>query len=386
MTHKLFDNGDLSAFECTVTSVTELSDRIEIITDSSAFFPEGGGQTCDKGTLGGMPLSHVRLDADDVVHIINVSDYTVSLKHGDTVTGIVDMTKRQSDMQQHSGEHVVSGLAHSIFGCDNVGFRLGNDTVTLDLNIQLNTEQLDELERKANTIVRECRQIKIEYPDKESLATIDYRSKKEVSGATRLVFIDGVDICACCAPHVSNTGKIGLIRFVAHENYKGGTRLHILCGSRAIDDIMLKLKQNSEVSSLLSVKENATAAAVQRILDEKSALAFSLRESEKRLIHEKVKSVAPSEYLIVFEDTNDVSILREMAVELKNKSNSFSAVFGLCNGRAVKYVICCPHGDAREIGKQINTAFNGRGGGKPDMVQGTLDAKPETLRLFLEQI
>ncbi len=387
MTKKLYDiDNKLDRFTAEVISVTENKGKIEIITDESAFFPEGGGQTCDKGTLCGMTVSHVSLRNGEIVHVIAPDDYTTPLSVGMTVEGEIDMKKRFSDMQQHSGEHIVSGIMHRIFGCDNVGFHLGTEVVTLDFNVQPTAEQMQKVELLANKAVWDNIPIEVFYPTREEAAALPYRSKKEVEGALRLVKIEGIDLCACCAPHVARTGEIGYIRFVNCENYKGGIRLSILCGERALIDCRAKLSQNSQIGSLLSAKEHETFKAAERLLNEKDNLARQMVELRRQLISYKAESIAHTEKVVYFEQSTDSSHIRELAIALKEKAQKFSAVFG-CDGEcAVKYAVCAVDSDAREIGKLINENFAGRGGGKTDMVQGTLNADVSAVTKFFETL
>ena len=232
MTEKLFyQDSHRSTFTAIVQEVRPSGNGYEIILDRTAFFPEGGGQSSDTGSLGGVSVSDVQEIDGKIIH------YTDGpLVEGTEVEGCIDWTERFSKMQQHTGEHIVSGLIHKIYGYHNVGFHLGTDSVTLDFNGVVPKEKLHEIEQLANEAVAKNLPVQVLYPMDEELSKISYRSKIEIEGQVRIVVIDGYDVCACCAPHVKQTGEIGLIKLVGMQNYKGGVRISMLCGFRALED------------------------------------------------------------------------------------------------------------------------------------------------------
>ena len=258
MTEKLYDNDSyLSEFDCKVISLYSDEDYIYIETDRTAFFPEGGGQTCDKGTLGEIDVENVQIVDGRIWHYVkNSEENAEKIKVGSVLKGKIDTKKRFSDMQQHSGEHIFSGIVNSLYGYNNVGFHLGTEVVTLDFDGELNEDDICKVENLVNEAIWRCLEIKVTFPSPEELTKIKYRSKIEIEGQVRIVEIPGVDICACCAPHVKNTGEIGIVRVVNFERYKGGTRVSILCGERALYDLRHKLKQNRLISNLTSAKQD----------------------------------------------------------------------------------------------------------------------------------
>ena len=239
MTEKLFyQDSHRSTFTAIVQEVRPSGNGYEIILDRTAFFPEGGGQSSDTGSLGGVSVSDVQEIDGKIIH------YTDGpLVEGTEVEGCIDWTERFSKMQQHTGEHIVSGLIHKIYGYHNVGFHLGTDSVTLDFNGVVPKEKLHEIEQLANEAVAKNLPVQVLYPTDEELSKISYRSKIEIEGQVRIVVIDGYDVCACCAPHVKQTGEIGLIKLVGMQNYKGGVRISMLCGFRALEDYYQKEKK-----------------------------------------------------------------------------------------------------------------------------------------------
>ena len=272
------------------------------------------------------------------------------LVEGTEVEGCIDWTERFSKMQQHTGEHIVSGLIHKIYGYHNVGFHLGTDSVTLDFNGVVPKEKLHEIEQLANEAVAKNLPVQVLYPTDEELSKISYRSKIEIEGQVRIVVIDGYDVCACCAPHVKQTGEIGLIKLVGMQNYKGGVRISMLCGFRALEDYYQKEKNNREIAVMLSAKEYETAVEVERLQEE--------------LAMKKAK-------------------IAELVNLLLKKGAKMAAVFSGNEREGYRYVLGSRSLDVRENGKLLNEAFHGRGGGKPEMVQGTVQGKREEIEAFL---
>ena len=191
------------------------------------------------------------------------------------VHGEIDWDRRFSNMQNHSGEHLVSGLIHQTFGYDNVGFHMGRDEITIDFNGPIGPDQLLEIERRANRMIWENLPIAVMYPSGQELASMDYRSKKEIEGQVRLVEIPGADCCACCGTHTAFTGAVGQIKILAAENYKGGVRLSIVCGGRALEAAQAMRARQAEIGALLSAKASETANAVHRVYDEYTCLLYT---------------------------------------------------------------------------------------------------------------
>ena len=267
MTEKLYDKDPyLTEFSATVTGCFINADAtFDITLDKTAFFPNEGGQSCDKGTLNGLDVINVELKDDDIVHVVKIF-----IPEGTVVECVIDSEHRFSNMQMHTGEHIFSGLVHSRFGYDNVGFHLSDNSATMDYNGKLSESDVRELEALANEVIWSDKAVKTFFPAESELETLDYRSKSGIKGAVRLVEIEGVDLCACCAPHVAHTGEIGLIKIVSHESYKGGTRLNYLCGKRALADYSRLFSLESELSKLLNASKGDIYEAVDKL---KTALA-----------------------------------------------------------------------------------------------------------------
>lgn len=379
MTEKLFyQDSHRSTFTAIVQEVRPSGNGYEIILDRTAFFPEGGGQSSDTGSLGGVSVSDVQEIDGKIIH------YTDGpLVEGTEVEGCIDWTERFSKMQQHTGEHIVSGLIHKIYGYHNVGFHLGTDSVTLDFNGVVPKEKLHEIEQLANEAVAKNLPVQVLYPTDEELSKISYRSKIEIEGQVRIVVIDGYDVCACCAPHVKQTGEIGLIKLVGMQNYKGGVRISMLCGFRALEDYYQKEKNNREIAVMLSAKEYETAVEVERLQEELAMKKAKIAELERKFLEQKVETLDISgEIVCLFEETDPV-MTRELVNLLLKKGAKMAAVFSGNEREGYRYVLGSRSMDVRENGKLLNEAFHGRGGGKPEMVQGTVQGKREEIEAFL---
>ena len=385
MTEKLYDlDSYVTEFTCKVISLYKDENYTYVETDRTAFFPEGGGQTSDRGFLGGAYVENVRLEGERITHIVkNNVENVEKLQVGTEIFGKVDMKKRFSDMQQHTGEHIFSGIVHSLFGFENVGFHLGSDFVTIDTSGELSDNDICKVEALVNEAIWKDLEIKVYYPSKKELETLAYRSKKEIDGSLRIVEIPGVDVCACCAPHVKRTGEIGSFRVVKSERHRGGTRLFVLCGERNIADAREKLMQNYLVSNLLVTKETETFSMVQKLKDERAALSAEVSALKKELSALKAKSVEGGKRIVVLSETDDMNEARTLADSLSEKAEEFAAVlFGENGGR---YVIISKTGfDLSALCKEFNKVLSGRGGGRNGIVQGSVSL-PEKAEKFLKE-
>lgn len=380
MTEKLFyQDGYRKEFEAKVLSCVRAGDKYKAVLDATAFFPEGGGQYGDIGWLGGAEVVDTR-EKDGVVY------HTVAspLEEGAVVKGRLNWEVRFDRMQQHTGEHIISGLVHSRFGYDNVGFHLGEDYCTMDFNGVITKEELKEIEQEANRAVFANLKVGITYPSKEELSAMEYRSKIEIEGQVRIITIPGYDVCACCAPHLSTTGEIGLIKLVHMANYKGGERITMLCGFRALADYDRKDENTKAISSLLSAKEYEVADAVAHLKDEAGSLKGKVVSLEQKLLTYRAKEIPVDEDVVaVFDPGLAGSAPRELMNLLLDKGAKVCAVFAGNEEEGYRYVFGSKETDVRPLCKRMNEAFGGRGGGKPEMVQGSLRGSEEAIRAEL---
>lgn len=348
----------------------------EVILDRTAFFPEGGGQYADRGVLGGVHVLDVHERGGHVQHITDGP-----LTPGETVEGTLDWEERFMKMQQHTGEHIVSGLVHARYGYNNVGFHLGSEDCTMDFDGEIPPAELEEIELEANRAVWQNLEIQTMYPSKTELAEMDYRSKLEIEGQVRVVVVPGYDSCACCAPHVEFTGEIGLIKLTNMQRYKGGVRVTMLCGVRALADYATKQKQTKKISASLCAKENETAEAVEHLKEEVTELKSRNAEKERELIAMQASMIPEEEQTVcIFSDNLAGDGMRMMMNAVMEQERFLCAVFYGNDSEGYRYVIGSKKVDLRPVTKEMNAVFEGRGGGKPAMVQGTLKGTEENLR------
>ena len=438
MTEKLFyKDSHMQTFQAIVQECRKDGENYRIRLDRTAFFPEGGGQYADHGLLftvpvisnasrhfksplamGEMPFEIKRASSVPISGVIDagensndhgtLNEYEVydvqeeqgdvwhytshPFEAGDVVEGKIDWQERFGKMQQHTGEHIISGLVHARFGYNNVGFHLGNDSCTMDFDGEISKEELAEIEWKANEAVVKNLEVQVTYPSKEELENIAYRSKIEIEGQIRIVTIPGYDVCACCAPHVKTTGEIGQIKLTNAQRYKGGVRITMLCGFRALCDYRQKLSATRQISASLCAKENKTAEAVEHLKEENNALKQELDRQKKILLEYKVKEVDPAQKTVcLFEEGLDGEGPRFLMNQILEKQHDICAVFNRQpetseEGKlSYRYVIGSKTLDMRLLVKELNSQFQGRGGGKPEMVQGSLFGDEESLRGWIQE-
>ena len=357
-----------------------------IALDGTVFYPEGGGQPADRGAL--TLADGTVLDVTDVHEQGGVIWHSVASLPGAAVPGAevrqaLDWDWRFDKMQQHTGEHILSGILHSMFGAENVGFHIGADAVRMDTSVPISAEGLRAAELAANRIVWQNVPVIITYPTREELAALAYRSKKEIEGQVRIVTIPGADVCACCGTHTAFTGAVGQIKILSAENYKGGVRLSIVCGQRALEAAQAMRQRQTDIGALLSAKASETARAVHRVYDEYTALKFAHFGLCSQLFDALAAQVTPSEDAVRIVPGLDPDGLHRLAVRLTE------ATPGLCaaltpNEKGTGYCLARAEGDVRPLTKALNAALNGRGGGKPGICQGSCAASPEQVEEFLK--
>lgn len=391
MTEKLYyQDSYLSEFEAEVLSCVPKGNKYEVVLSRTALFPEGGGQTADTGVLvsGQQRIQVLDVQEKDGV-VLHETDGLLEV--GAVVQGELNFQERFLKMQEHTGEHIISGIVHRRFGYQNVGFHLGKEEVTMDYDGPLTEEELRQIEYEANRAVAENIPIVILEPSKEELPHIFYRSKMEIEGQVRIVQIPGYDSCACCAPHVKTTGSVGMIKITGAIRYKGGMRLSLHCGFRALSDYREKEASVKQISNRLSAKQEEVVCAVKRLEEELAAL----KEKNKRLQEQLVKAALKEEEqkllenpvanLLLFAEEMDPAAMRNFVNEAMEKTDGICGVFVGSKEQGFRYVLGKKDGSICSIGKCLNEAFEGKGGGKPPMIQGSLKGNPEAIRGFLEK-
>lgn len=351
----------------------------DVVLDKTCFYPEGGGQPGDTGFLSGVRVTDTHARGEQIIHYCEQP-----LQPGQTVEGQIDYARRFSFMQLHSGEHILSGLIHERFGYENVGFHMGADFVTIDFSGPLEMEQVEAVEAAANEIVWQDVPVAVTYPDAETLKTIPYRSKKELTGPVRIVTIPGADICACCGTHVARTGEIGLIKVFSCVKFHEGVRMEILCGRRAFAYLHEIAEQNRQVSGLLSAKPLQTAQAVRQLLEKQEAYKARAAALEAQVFAQTAQTCAGKGNVLLFEQPMAPESVRRLADAVMHTCGGRAAVFAGTDAGGYQYAVGKPDGDLRQLVKALNTQLRGRGGGKPFFAQGSVQASKAEIEAFFD--
>lgn len=379
LTEKLYDgNSYLTEFCAEVISCEKADNFYKVILNKTAFFPEEGGQYSDRGFIGESFVSDVQIENGEIVHYC-------SLPVSGAVHGKIDFDRRFRNMQNHTGEHIISGLINSLFNGENVGFHLGEDEVTCDYDILLTDEQLKTVELLANKAVYSNLKITAEYPTEEVLKATPYRSKKEINESIRLVTIDTIDCCACCAPHVKTTAEVGIIKILSAMKLRGGVRLFIACGLDAYNDYVLKHNEIKAISALLAAKPDECKDGVERLQKSLKDSSYTINTLSDRLIEKEIKLIEKeSNDIIIFLNTSDQKLLRETVNKAKEKSGNICAAFSGNDNDGYFYILYSETADMPALSKSINQELNGRGGGKPPMIQGSVFCKKSDIEHFFK--
>lgn len=381
MTEKLYyQNSRLARFSARVTACEKTKDGWAISLDKTAFFPEGGGQLADTGRIGAVRVTDVQERGGEIWH------YTAEpIEPGTEYDCAIDSEQRRRRMQNHSGEHVVSGITHRINGANNVGFHMGASFMTIDFDKELDWAELMEIERLANEAVRDNIPITAWFPAPEELHTLDYRSKLELTENVRIVEIAGVDRCACCAPHVAATGEIGFIKILDSMRHRGGVRISLVCGMDALDAVRVMQENVTAVSKVFSAPRSETGAAAVRFASSEQKLKERIAELSMALVHMRAEATAAREgNICVFDELLDEAALRELVNLLSEKCTGYAAAFSGNDAEGYRYIIGSRHVDLKKRAREINAGIDGRGGGRSEMLQGRAAKDAESIREFIK--
>ena len=369
----------LRSFSATVTGCTQGETGWEVTLDTTAFYPEGGGQACDLGKLGQAQVLDVREKEGEIIHLCDAP-----LAVGSAVEGQLDWQRRFDLMQQHTGEHILSGLVCARFGYHNVGFHVGAEVIQIDFDGPIPAEALAELEQQANQVIWENRPVLCHYPSPEALDTIPYRSKRKLPWPVRIVEIPGADICACCGTHVPYAGQVGIIKILSSVKFHEGVRLELVCGGRALRYLSAVYEQNRQVSQAFSAKPLETAASAQRLLDGLAAEKLRANSLQSQLFEYIAKDYVNQTDVLHFAPALEGGQLRLLAEKIAGCCGGYAAVFSPKEG-GFAYCLAQPDGDLRQLCKQLNEALGGRGGGKPPFQQGTVSASRQQIKAFFRK-
>lgn len=351
----------------------------QVVLDQTLFFPEEGGQTPDRGTIDNITVVDVQIVEGRVIHFLK--DKVVV---GTKVDGKIDWKHRFSNMQQHSGEHIFSGIVHEKFGYDNVGFHLSNQVVTMDFNGVLSTDEVAQVEYLANEVISRNIPIEVTFPIKEELEQLAYRSKIEIEGQVRIVTIPDVDVCACCAPHVSRTGEIGMLKVISVQNHRGGVRISILCGFRALEDYKKRVAVIADLSSLLSANLDTLSEAVVKVKEQNQQMKAENVGLRQAYMAAKVAGISPEqENVYLFEENLDAQDMRTVINGLVPKHAGFCGIFVGGEKEGYRFIIGSGEKDARTVLERLKEQFDVKGGGSAAMVQGTVFSEKEKIQNVL---
>ena len=366
-------------FTATVLEAEKKGDAYDIVLDKTAFFPELGGQTSDTGSIGDSKVLHVREEGSSIIHTVDKE-----IKVGEVARCRVDFDERFEKMQSHTAEHLVCGIIHREYGFDNVGFHLAECEVTLDVSGVMTREMIEKVELTANRAIYENVEVRSTFPTSEEAAELEYRSKLDITENLRIVSIVGYDDCACCAPHVSRTGEIGLIKILDFMKHRGGTRIRLIAGWRAIRDYIKRCEAAAEISSLLCVPQSDIATGVKDYMAAAFQTEGRIKAANARIVELEDSLVSPSEKnAVVFAKSITVSDARELVNRMMKKVEGLSVVLLGTDG-AYSYIMGSERVDVTLACREANTALCGKGGGRPPMVQGSFSAtKEEIERYFL---
>ena len=367
----------LTTFTAKVLSCEAGKGGYLVTLDRTAFYPEGGGQPADHGTLGGIAVTDVHEKDGVVIHTVEKA-----VEIGENVTGSIDWARRFDHMQQHSGEHILSGILCHNYHCDNVGFHLGADTVTIDYNTDISWEEALAAEYQANQVIWADAPVEITYPSPAELEQLDYRSKKALTGKVRIVTFPEADCCACCGTHVLRAGQVGIIKVLSCQKFRSGVRMEILCGERAWRYLSGTYDQAHAVGQHLSVKPLEAAAAVERLTEELTAAKARMAELEGEVFSHKAHEYCGKGDVVLVEPPLRPDGVRRLADAVARECGGLAAVFAGEDGRYNYALVRADGADIAPLVKAMNAALTGRGGGRSGFAQGSVQTDADTIHAF----
>ena len=378
MTRKLYyEDCHMSRFQAQVTGCEKCEKGYEIRLDATAFYPEGGGQACDLGTLNGVQVLDVREREEEILHLCEAP-----LEVSSTVEGIIDYDRRFDLMQQHTGEHIVSGIINRRYGFHNVGFHMGSAMIEIDFDGVVPSEDLRSIEQEANSALWQNLPVQCWYPSEEELPHVFYRTKRALPWPVRIVQVPEFDSCACCGVHVARTGEVGLIKLFSVVPLRGGCRIEMSCGARAMKLLNQAFDQNRLVSQAFSAQWFETGEAARKMNEALSGEKFRMAQLQKRIFEMIAEDYVNFENVVYFEQDLDSAQVRMLADAIAQRCDGTVAVFSGTEEEGYAYAMVDHKNDLRTFGKEMTAALNGRGGGKPNFQQGRVAAKRQEIEAF----
>jgi alanyl-tRNA synthetase len=359
-----------------VLSCAPAGEQFDVVLDQTVFFPEGGGQPSDTGTLGGANVLHVREEGGEIYHRVDRA-----LAVGASVTGVIDWTRRFDLMQQHTGEHLLSFSFYDLFQASNVGFHLALDYATIDFDKPVTREQIQEAELLANRFVWKNLAVQTTFYESEAeVAALPLRKQAEgLKPPIRIVHVEGADMCTCCAPHCYSTGEIGSVFVADASSYKGGTRITFFCGERALKLHRAQHDDLDAIARRFSCQREAALGAVKKLSDDYGALKKSERELAKSLngymATEFLQSaVQAGKYRVIAQLVCGVDAARLKDLAQASSAEKTIALLLSETDERLSYVLSTGANfpiDVSELMPAVNAALGGKGGGRGTLAQGT---------------
>lgn len=378
MTHKLYyQDCHLARFEARVMGCEKRENGYAVLLDATAFYPEGGGQACDLGTLGGIPVLDVQEQGEDVVHLCGAP-----LEVGSRAEGIIDYERRFDLMQQHTGEHIVSGIIHRRYGYHNVGFHMGERMTQIDFDGVIPASDLSGIEQEANLALWQNIPVKCWYPEEAELPGVVYRTKRALPWPVRIVQVPGFDSCACCGVHVGMTGEVGLVKLFSVVGLRGGCRIEMACGKRALALLNVAFEQNRQVSQCFSAQWFETGAAARKMNEALGAEKNRVNALQNRVFESIAEHYVNCSDVVHFEPGLGSVEVRQLADAIGSQCRGRAVVFSGSDAEGYGFAAVSREGDLRPFGKAMTAALNGRGGGKPNFQQGRVSATRQQIEEF----
>ena len=372
-----YEDSHIRNFTATVTGCEESEKGYLVTLDATAFYPEGGGQACDLGTLGSAQVLDVREKNDEVYHLCDKP-----LSVGQSVEGSIDWARRFDLMQQHTGEHILSGVIYQRYGHTNSGFHVGADVLTVDFDGPIPPEELPELERAVNQAIWENVPVTCYIPSPEELPNVPYRTKKALPWPVRIVDVKGYDLCACCGVHTKFTGEVGYVKLLSCVKFHQGVRIEMVCGNRAVKQMEEIYNQNKQVSAAFSAKLLETGEAARHmndVLEQERYNTACARRKYFTLLAEKYRDAG---FALCFEEDLTSAAVRELATMIFEACGGMAAVF---SGKDETGYSLCLVGDPQSVkafGAALGSTLGARGGGKPGFYQGSIPANRAEITAF----
>lgn len=374
-----YENCRLAVFPARVLACREREGGFAVTLDRTAFYPGGGGQAADSGYLGAARVTGMAEENGEILHLCDRP-----LTPGETLEGRIDWLPRFIRMQQHTGEHILSGMIHKEYGFHNVGFHMNLERIQVDFDGPIPPERLPELESAVNTAIWQNLPVKCYVPGPEELETLSYRTKRALPWPVRIVEIPGFDRCACCGVHVAFTGEAGPVKLWSAVPFRGGTRLEMSCGIPALNQLNAVYSQAKEVSRLLSAPVTGIGAAAGELQDQLGKAKYRARQLELESIRAGAEKYRGRGDLLLFRQALDPELLVTLADTTAESAGGTAAVFA-GTGDSWRWCVIDKTKDLRPLMKEMFQTLSARGGGKPNFQQGSAKTEKEAIAAFFRE-